>query len=481
MRLSVLLATEGTYPFHGGGVSTWCDALTRHLPEFDFLLLSVMMHPYLKQQYALPPNVRFHLKIPLWGIEEPGEFPYLPLNADYLKRRWDLSERVIETDLVPLIKQFFTEALQESPEPEILGGALVRMHNYFQQYDYHQSMRSRPVWEAFQEVAGSSQPLVSELVDALRLVYRFFIVLHFPIPITDITHSAAAAFCGLPCVIARIKRGTPYLLTEHGVYLREQYLNMRKHIQSDYVRWFLYRLVGAVVRLNYHYSDQLSPVCSFNKRWELWHGADPQRLKVIYNGVDPERFKPVEKQQDRPVVVNIGLIFPLKGQLDLIEAAHIVRAQHPEVEFRFYGAPSDQNYYEHCLEKVRALALEATVRFKGKTSEPWNVYSEASLVAFSSISEGFPYVVIEAMLSGAAIVATDVGGVREALGHTGLLVRPRHPEEMAAAINYLLEDPSRRRELGSLARKRALALFTQEKFLQEYRESYYRLHRVSQA
>ncbi|MEM4251851.1 MAG: GT4 family glycosyltransferase PelF [Candidatus Bathyarchaeia archaeon] len=474
MRLSILLATEGTYPFHAGGVSTWCDALTRNLPEFDFTLLSVMMHPYLKRQYSLPPNIRFHLKIPLWGIEEPGEFSYLPL-ADYLKRRWDLSERVIETDLVPFIYQFFTEALKQDPDPEKLGAALVRIHNYFQQYDYHQSMRSRPVWNAFQEVARSSHPLVSELVDALRLVYRFFIVLHFPIPVTDITHSAAAAFCGLPCVIARIQRGTPYLLTEHGVYLREQYLNMRKHIASDYVRWFLYRLVGAIVRLNYHYSDQISPVCSFNKRWELWHGADPKRLKVIYNGVDPERFKPTEERNVRPVVVNIGLIFPLKGQLDLIEAAAIVRQQHSEVEFRFYGSPSDQSYYERCLKRVGELSLESVVKFEGKTNEPWRVYSEASLVAFSSISEGFPYVVIEAMLSGTAIVATDVGGVREALGGAGILVRPRHPEEMATAINYLLEDPERRRNLGSKAGQRALALFTQEKFLQEYRESYYRL------
>ncbi len=50
-RPSVLLTTEGTYPFHKGGVSTWCDVLTRQLPEYNFTLCAVTMHPYLTKQY----------------------------------------------------------------------------------------------------------------------------------------------------------------------------------------------------------------------------------------------------------------------------------------------------------------------------------------------------------------------------------------------------------------------------------------------
>ena len=56
----------------------------------------------------------------------------------------------------------------------------------------------------------------------------------------------------------------PYLLTEHGVYLREQYLNLRKDVKSLFVRWFMYRVFTLVAQLNYHLADQVSPVCAFN-------------------------------------------------------------------------------------------------------------------------------------------------------------------------------------------------------------------------
>jgi glycosyltransferase involved in cell wall biosynthesis len=94
----------------------------------------------------------------------------------------------------------------------------------------------------------------------------------------------------------------------------------------------------------------------------------------------------------------------------------------------------------------------------------------------SSISEGFPYAVIEAMLSGATIVSTDVGGVSEALGDTGLMVKAGRPPELADAILKLLELPeTERRQFGQRACDRALDLFTQRRFLDLHLESYYRL------
>ena len=70
----VLLTTEGTYPFSGGGVSTWCDTLIRNTPEVRYTLLPLMMNPHVELRYPPPPNVRRMLRVPLWGIEEPSEF-----------------------------------------------------------------------------------------------------------------------------------------------------------------------------------------------------------------------------------------------------------------------------------------------------------------------------------------------------------------------------------------------------------------------
>jgi glycosyltransferase involved in cell wall biosynthesis len=93
----------------------------------------------------------------------------------------------------------------------------------------------------------------------------------------------------------------------------------------------------------------------------------------------------------------------------------------------------------------------------------------------ASVSEAFPYALVEAMLTQAAIVATDVGGVREAVGDTGLLVYPRDPVAMAEAIGTLLNWPQGRERLGARARDRALRWFTEQRFVDAYRSSYARL------
>src|SRR5207302_1910893 len=83
-----------------------------------------------------------------------------------------------------------------------------------------------------------------------------------------------------------------------------------------------------------------------------------------------------------------------------------------------------------------------------------------------------PYVVLEAMSCGAAIVATDVGGVREALGDCGLLVPARTPQAMAGAISFLLGNAAERERLGQMARARVLKHFTEKQFLNSYGSTY---------
>jgi polysaccharide biosynthesis protein PelF len=79
---------------------------------------------------------------------------------------------------------------------------------------------------------------------------------------------------------------------------------------------------------------------------------------------------------------------------------------------------------------------------------------------------------VEAMSCGAAIVATDVGGVREALGDCGLLVPARTPHAMADAISFLLRNTAERERLGRMARARVLQHFTEEQFLNSYGSAY---------
>ena len=488
-RRSVLLTTEGTYPFHKGGVSTWCNVLTSQLSEIDFTLLAVTMHPYLPLQYELPANVRV-MPVPLWGTEHPAEFDTTCTFADYLERRWRTLPATIESSFLTPFERLLRLAIGQGlhlslPARDTFADTLVELSEFFAAHDMTRAFFARRSWDLFDgcvrelhQADGVMQGPVTaaDVAEALQLMHRLLLVLSARIPMTDVTHSSAAAFCGLPCVIARRRRSTPYLLTEHGIYVREQYLNLRRVIKSSFVRWFMYRLCGAVAAVNYHLADQISPVCGYNTRWETWAGAHPDRIRVIYNGVDPHRFQPGPPPASLPpTIVNVGLVYPLKGQLGLIEAAAIVRDRVPDVRVLLYGSTSDDDYFRECRARVHSLNLEHTVTFAGSTARPWAAYQQATVVAMSSISEAFPYAVIEAMLCGAPIVATDTGGVSEAIGDAGIVVPPREPRKMAEGLLDLLHDPERRLILGQRARARALQHFTQDQFLEAHRSTYERL------
>jgi polysaccharide biosynthesis protein PelF len=490
MKPCILLTTEGTYPFLGGGVSTWCHELTQQMPEVDFKILAIVANPYLSQQYSLSANVTQVLKVPLWGMEDPIEYGWRFPFSRALKSKIATTGDTIDRQFIPLFERLLMGILApERLDIETLGQTFVGIHEYFLRYDYHKTMMSIEVWTSFQKLvvtAWQSQIkpdriTIGEITETLKLLYRLFIPLHVPIPPVDLIHSSSASYCGLPGVIGKIKYGIPYLLTEHGINIREQYLNLRTGIPSIFVRRFLHYLAGAVVKLNYHFADLVSPVCIYNTRWEQWWDVPPERIKVIHNGADPEKFKPQNyPPNDHPVVLNMGLIFALKGQLTLIEAAVIVRDKFPDVEFRLYGKPSDMDYYARCQAKVKEHKLEQTINFAGFTNEPWRVYGEADVVAMSSISEGFPYAVIEAMLCEAAIVSTDVGGVSEALGDTGLLVPASQPIALAEAIIQLLNlTRAERIDLGKKSRQRGLDLFTQSQCIQTYLDTYRQLIRQS--
>ena len=494
-KTSVLLTTEGTYPYHSGGVSTWCDSLIRGLDWVEFTILPIMMNPYVSVKYEIPPNVSRVVNVPLWGTEEPAEYILdIPFSHVYLAKK-RTTPAAISSIFVPLLRRFVRliyvpegrSQFRDSAGSRALGEVIYEMYRYFQEFAYNDTFKSQLVWEAFVEEALNqiSQknhrplPAIFDLTEALRWLYRFMIPLNADPPKVDVSHSTAAAFCGISCVICKLRDGTPFLLTEHGVYIREQYLSVARMKPSFHAKDFLLNLIVAIARMNYAFADQISPVCNYNKRWEWVHGVPESKIKVIHNGVDMRLFSPRDIHRPRAtVIVSAARIDPLKDLETLIHAALYVKREDPNVEFQVYGSVSDREYYELCLTLRAELGLEGTVSFMGHTEVPWEVYNRGDIVALTSISEAFPYSVIEAMACGRPVVASDVGGVREALEGCGLLVRPRQPEAFASSLLSLLRDRETRSEMGQEARDRVLNSFTLERFIEEYGESYLRLREL---
>ena len=480
-NIRVMLSTEGTYPFHPGGVSTWCDILVKQLQGVDYVLYSLMMNPYVSQIYDLPPSTEL-LKVPLWGTEEPCEHLDVPFSKVYLLKK-RTTDDVVSKKFIPLFKALILEILSIEKNPQKLGEIFYELYLYFQNYEYKKSFKSEITWEVYKELVSDfasdaensiDAPSIYALIQSLGWVYRFMVTLNTPIPKVDVTHSAAAAFCGIPCILSKIENKTPYMLTEHGVYIREQYLSLSKRGYPSFLNTFFIRMINSVISVNYHYADIVSPVCKYNTRWEERFGVEKSKINVIYNGVDDNIFTPMEgkNKNTSPTVVSIARIDPLKDIISLIEATDIIRREIPDIKMIVYGSVSVEEYYQECLKRVEKLDIKDNFIFAGHTNDVPSAYNSGDIIALSSISEAFPYSVVEAMMSGKPVVSTDVGGIKEAIGDCGILVTPKAPEELAAGIIKLLNNPEMIEDLGKRSRERAIIYFSIEKVLENHYNSY---------
>lgn len=485
-NLKVMMVTEGTYPFHHGGVSTWCDILIKNLDrDVDFILYSIIMNPFVTQKFEMPKNSSL-IKVPLWGTEEPSEHLDIPFSKVYIAKK-KTTDNVIREQFLPLFLEFMKEIVGVYKNPERFGQILYQMYEYFKVYEYKKSFKSEIVWNAYKNFIleysrnkenGLEEPGSYSIIHSLGWIYRFMAVLNTPVPKVDVTHSAAAAFCGIPCVLAKFEYNAPFILTEHGVYLREQYLSLSQRGYSSFLNTFLIRLIHSVVNLNYFYADQVSPVCDYNTRWEQRFGVSRDKIEVIYNGVDKDAFSPKIvnfKKNKYPTVVSVARVDPVKDIITLMKAAAEVKKEIPDVRFIIYGSVSVPSYFEECKKVKEELNLGDSFVFAGHTSDVPGAYRSGDIVALSSITEGFPYSVVEAMMCGKPVISTDVGGIREALGSCGILVPPRDVEAFAKGIITLINNPELRATLSAEGRERALSHFTIKQVQEQYFESYAKL------
>ena len=480
--LSVLMCAEGTYPHYEGGVSVWCDQLVRSLPEFNFRLFSITQGPNQPLAFRLPPNVVGTDAVPIWGTQEPGR-QEVSFSESY-QRKARTSAAVIRTEFLPSFCELVRCITDTSLPPQRLGNAVVKLHFYFKRLDYVKSMTSPEAWDAFLEIyrecsVAGEKLTVHDATTCMRWIQRFLGVLTVPLSRVDISHSSMAGMASIPGVLSKLLYGSPFLLSEHGIYLRELYLSIMRSGYSEACRRFLFSFNEAVVKMNYHFADVVTALGTFNKSWQVRLGASETKIRLTPNGVDPTRFRPAERAENsRPVVLTMARIYRIKGIEFLLRAAAIVRSRVPSVLFRVLGEPADKAYYQHCRQIVSEHGLENTVEF-GSTKDPAPAYAQADVFCLPSISEGMPFSVLEAMFSGCAVVATDVGNVSEMLSGTGIVVRPADSESLARALLSLLEGEEQareyRRSLASAALKRAHALYTSDQAVSRFRDLYHSL------
>jgi len=186
-------------------------------------------------------------------------------------------------------------------------------------------------------------------------------------------------------------------------------------------------------------------------------GRDRVRL-IRGAGVDLTEFLLTPEADGPPVVLYAGRFLWTKGVGDFVGAAKSLRADGVRARFVLVGAPDDDNPESVSREQVDAWVSEGAVEHWGRRTDMPAVLAAAHVVCLPSrYGEGVPKILLEAAAGGRAIVTTDWPGCRDAVvdGETGLLVAAGDVSALAAAIRYLVNDRTRRRQFGEAARSLA--------------------------
>ncbi len=200
-------------------------------------------------------------------------------------------------------------------------------------------------------------------------------------------------------------------------------------------------------------------------------GVDPAKSTFIPNAVDSQKFSPAVARggmrsrygipADHDVILCPRRLVPKNGVESLIESLPLIRQSCDQISVVVAGDGPERQKLE---QRVRELRLQNSVIFTGSIANDDlpAFYADADVVVIPSLMEATSIAGLEAMASACAVVATGVGGLPEIIddGRTGLLVPPRDPNALAAAIIRVLENPQLRKQLGEAARARVEREFT---------------------
>jgi len=269
-------------------------------------------------------------------------------------------------------------------------------------------------------------------------------------------------------VLARLLyRGPAILLTEHG-----------RH-QPDYPR--RKRMLA-----NWLFLERRDRVIGVGEavRQALIHneGIPDRRVSVIYNGIDLSPFpnrvnghlsvrQEMGVAEDDFVILQVARLDYLKDHATAIRTLAQVLLRCPRARLVLVGEGPELQTIQ---DLVRQHHVESSVRLLGLRKDVPRLLPAADLFLLTSISEGIPLTVIEAMAAGLPVVATRVGGLPEVVeeGNSGLLAPAGNDAALAEKIVQLAEDRQRRQEMGRCGRQTALERFSEKQMHAQYERLY---------
>ena len=312
-------------------------------------------------------------------------------------------------------------------------------------------------------IARSSSPLA--LWRATWALVRLFVrerftVVHVHTPVAAIAARLAALLARTPVVI----------YTAHGFYFHDGMAAPVRwlHIASE---WLLAHVTTLLLTVSAE-DAELARRLRFKPA---------PRIRAIGNGVKTERFGPIIPQRRQvarerfglaPHAIVVGAVarkVAEKGYRELFEAFAALAPRYPQLQLLVCGSRLDSDHASSVAPELQQLMQRCPgqVIDAGEIDDVEVAYSAMDLFCLPSWREGLPVTIIEAMMSGLPVVATDIRGSREEVVPelTGLLVPVRDAKALAGALERLICDPSLRQAYGRAGRARALELYDESRVI----------------
>jgi len=310
--------------------------------------------------------------------------------------------------------------------------------------------------------------------DALIALFKLYRLIRRQRPQIVHTHTATAGLLGR---LAAKLAGVPIILhTFHGHVLRGYF----GPLQSKALVW--------MERLSARLTDRIVTVSEGQRRELAGYGIAPlEKIAVVPLGFELDDLLSCESHRgelrrelglsdDHRLVGIVARLVPIKNHRLFLRAARLVAEAVPQARFVIAG---DGELREGLEAYARDLGLDGRVIFTGWRRDLPRLYADLDVVALTSINEGTPVSLIEAMAAGVPVVATAVGGVPEVVvdGETGCLVKPGDAEGLAEAITELLRDPKKAREMGQRGKEVVYPKFAAQTLLANVEHLYTELLR----
>ena len=241
--------------------------------------------------------------------------------------------------------------------------------------------------------------------------------------------------------------------------------------QNSFSRW-KYKLADCIV-------------CSSNaiRAMVVGDGVPDDRAVTVYEGVDCDRIAAIPAADVHkefwltphvPVVGNVAALVAHKGQRYLIDAAPAIIHARPDAQILIFG---EGELRPQLQRQIKHLGLDLNVRLVGFQPNVLALLKSLDLFVMSSVTEGLGTSILDAMASSKAVVATDAGGMPEAVddGVTGLIVPAQKPAPLAAAILRLLDDTALRAQMGQAGLQRVRAQFSVDRMVDQTLAVYQRV------